>query len=146
MKVVLLEDVKGVGKMDEIKEVAEGYAKNFLFPKHLAVVALDKNIRELKERIQKQSKMAEHDLQEQQSLADRLGAMELVLKEKASEAGVLYAAVGSQKILQELTRRGVKLNKNQIENKTIKNAGESFFKIKLPHGLEAKIMVRVETL
>lgn len=146
MKVVLLQDVKGIGKADEIKEVAEGYARNFLFPKHLAVVALDKNIRELKDRKQKEAKDAEVELREQQSLADRLNGMELVIKEKASDAGVLYAAVGPQRIHQELTKKGIKLEKSQVENKTIKTAGENSFKVKLRHGIETKIAVRVETL
>ncbi len=146
MKVVLLQDVKGIGKADEIKEVAEGYARNFLFPKHLAVVALDKNLRELKEKKQREAKDAEHELQEQQSLADRLSGMDIVVKEKASEAGVLYAAVGQQRVHQELLKRGIKIDKNQVENKTIKMAGENTFKIKLHHGLEANIVVRVETL
>jgi large subunit ribosomal protein L9 len=146
MKVVLLQDVKGIGKTDEIKEVAEGYARNFLFPKHLAVQALEKNIQELNNRKHKEAKEAERDLYDQQSLADRLGNLEFSLKEKASEAGILYAAVGPQRILQELTKRGYKIEKNQIENKIIKKAGEYEIKIKLRHGLEAKIVIKVETL
>ena len=146
MKVVLLQDVKGIGKIDEIKEVAEGYARNFLFPKHLAVQALEKNIQELNNRKHREEKEAEHDLYEQQSLADRLGNTELSLKEKASESGILYAAVCPQRILQELVKRGYKLDKNQIENKVIKKAGEYEIKIKLRHGLETKIITKVETL
>lgn len=146
MKVVLLQDVKGLGKTDEIKEVNEGYARNFLFPKHLAVQASNKAINEVNDKKRKVSKLAEQDLHEQQSLADKISGMEILIKEKASEAGVLYAAVNGQRILQELNKRGFKVEKNQVENKTIKTAGEYHLKIKLRHSLEAEILVRVETL
>ena len=146
MQVVLLQDVKGIGKTDEIKDVSEGYARNFLFPKHLAVVAKDKALKELADKKHKQTKEAEMDLKEQQDLAAKLDGLDFAIKEKASEAGVLYAAVGAVKILQELNKRGIKVEKNQIENKIIKKAGDYTIKIKLRHGLEAEISVRVETL
>lgn len=146
MKVVLLQDVKGVGKADEIKEVSEGYARNFLFPKHLAVQALDKNIKELSERKRKESKESERELQELQGLASRLDGLEILIKEKASETGILYAGVAPQRLAQELQKRGFKIEKNQIQNLNIKKAGEYTVKVKLNHGLESQISVRVETL
>lgn len=146
MQVVLLQDVKGVGKGDEIKEVSEGYARNFLFPKHLAVQALDKNIKELGERKRKESKESERELQELQGLAGRLDELEIVVKEKASDTGILYASVGPQRLAQDLQKRGFKVTKNQIQNLNIKKAGEYRVKVKLNHGLEAQITVRVETL
>ena len=146
MKVVLLQDVAGIGRADDIKEVSEGYARNFLFPKHMAVVAKDKALKELSDKKVKQAKDAEMDLKEQQDLAGRLDGFDITIKEKASEAGVLYAAVGATKILQELNKRGVKIEKSQVENKIIKKAGDYTVKIKLRHGLEAEISVRVETL
>lgn len=146
MQVVLLQDVKGVGKTDEIKEVSEGYARNFLFPKHLAVQALDKNIKELGERKRKESKESERELQELQGLAGRLDELEVVVKEKASDTGILYASVGPQRLALDLQKRGFKVTKNQIQNLNIKKAGEYRVKVKLNHGLEAQITVRVETL
>lgn len=146
MKVVLLQEVKGLGKMDEIKEVSEGYARNFLFPKHLAVIAKEKALKELNEKKMRQSKEAEHDLKMQQDLAARIDGMEINIKEKASEGGALYASIGHAKIMQELGKRGFKLDRKQLENKTIKKAGEYPIKVKLHHGLEAEITVRVETL
>lgn len=146
MKVVLLQDVKGIGKADEIQNVSEGYARNFLFPKHLAVQALEKNIKELNDRKRKETKEAELELQESQGLAGRLEGLEIIIKEKASEAGVLYASVGAQRLAQELQKHGFKIKKNQINNLSIKKAGEYTINIKLNHGLEAQIMVRVETI
>ncbi len=146
MKVVLLQEVKGLGKADEIKEVNEGYARNFLFPKHWAVIARDKALRELSDKKTKQFKDAEADLKMQQDLAAKLNGVEIHIKEKASDAGVLYAAIGHAKIMQELGRRGIKIERSQLGNTTIKKAGEFPVKIKLRHGLEAEITVRVETL
>lgn len=146
MKVVLLQAVKGLGKIDEIKEVNEGYARNFLFPKHLAVIAKEKALKELSDKKIRQSKEAEEDLKMQQTLAAKLDGVEIVVKEKASESGILYAAVGQAKIMQELGKRGIKIDRNQLENKSIKKSGEYPIKIKLRHGLEAEITVRVETL
>ncbi len=146
MQVVLMQDVKGVGKTDEIKEVSEGYARNFLFPKHLAVQALEKNIKEVSERKRKESRESERELQELQGLAGRLDDLELLIKEKASETGVLYASVGPQRLSQELNKRGFKIDKNQIQNLNIKKAGEYSVGVKLSHGLEGQITVRVETL
>lgn len=146
MQVVLLQDVKGVGKADEIKEVNEGYARNFLFPNHLAVQASDKKIKELTDRKRKESKESERELQELQGLAGRLDELELLVKEKASETGILYASVGPQRLAQELKKRGFKIEKSQIQNLNIKKAGEYTVTVKLNHGLEAKITVRVETL
>ncbi len=146
MKVVLLQNISGMGKVDEIKEVNEGYAHNFLFPKHLAVQASEKNIRELNERKRKEAKNSEYELRGLQELAEHLNNIEIVFKEKASETGVLYAAVGQQRVVDELSKRGIKLNKNQVENLMIKKAGECSVKIKLNHGLEAELSLRVEIL
>ncbi len=146
MKVVLLQDIKGVGKTDEIKEVNEGYARNFLFPKHFAVQALNKNIKELDDRKRKEAKESERELQELQGLAGRLDGFEILIKEKASEGGILYASIGPQRLVQELNKRGFKIEKNQIKNLNIKKAGEYTVNIKLNHGLEAQVRINVETL
>lgn len=146
MQVILLQDVTGVGKADEVKNVSEGYARNFLFPKHLAVSAGNKEVHELEAKKKRLAKESEESLHEQQTLAEKLDGYDLHLKEKASDTGVLYAAVGPQKIAQALSKKGIKIFKNQIENKMIKEAGEYKFKIKLSHGLEAELSVVVETL
>lgn len=146
MQVILLQDVKGVGNADQIKDVSEGYARNFLFPKHLAIQVSNKVLHELAAKKIRLAKEEESVLHEQQDLAEKIDTIGLYLKEKASEAGVLYAAVGPQRISQELYKKGIKINKNQIENKMIKEAGEHRFKVKLPHGLEAELSVVVETL
>lgn len=143
MKVVLIQNVAGLGKADEVKDVADGYARNFLFARNLAVPASPKILNDLEKRKNKKSKGAEDDLRNAQEMAEKLDGYEVQVKEKASESGSLYAAVGPQKISDALRKRGFEVEKNQIAVKAIKEAGEYRAKIKLKHGLEAEITVIV---
>lgn len=143
MKVILLQKVPGIGDIDELKEVADGYARNFLFPHHLAVQASVSAVAQVSAHKKKLMKDAENDLQEQQSLADRLDGMVIEIKEKASDKGLLYAAVGPQRLLDELKKRGVVILKTQIVMKPIKEAGEFQATVRLRHGLEANVNIIV---
>lgn len=144
MKVVLLKKVPGLGNQDDVKEVADGYARNFLFPKNLAVLANQQNIDQVQARHTKASRDAEKDLHEQQSLASRLDGFEVDLKEKASEKGLLYAAVTDAKIQAALSAKGLPVEKSQIKIKPIKEVGSHKVAIKLRHGLEAELIVNIE--
>lgn len=143
MKVILLQKVPGIGDIDELKEVADGYARNFLFPHHLAVQASVSAVAQVSAHKKKLMKDAENDLQEQQSLADRLDGMVIEIKEKASDKGLLYAAVGPQRLVDELKKRGVVILKTQIVMKPIKEAGEFQATVRLRHGLEANVNIIV---
>jgi ribosomal protein L9 len=101
-------------------------------------------LNEIKVRKNKADKEVELDLKEQQNLASRLDGIELVIKEKASATGVLYASVNPQKISTELAKLKFNIDKSQIENKQVKEAGSYEYKIKLRHGLEPRINVVVE--
>ncbi len=146
MEVILIQNVAGMGKIDDIKEASEGYARNFLFARNLAVPATKQALADLKARQNKKAKDYEMQLRAEQSLADKLDGWELVLKEKASAGGSLYAAVGPQKTSEALARSGFKINKDQIILKPIKEAGEYKVKIKFQHGLEAEISVIVSKI
>lgn len=143
MKVILLEDLPGLGKTDQIKEVADGYAKNFLFVKHLAVAASPHAVAEREARHKKQKRNAECELREQQELACQLDGYEVEIAGKASAAGSLYAAVGPQKVADYLREHGYKVTKEQIIMKPIKEAGEYKAMVKLGHGLESNVTVIV---
>jgi len=139
MKVILLEKVPGLGDMDDIKEVSDGYALNFLFPKHLAIQASAAKIKELKDKEKKRVKDEEKELRETQALADRLEGYTLIIEDKANEENLLYAAVTSQRIAEALKTYGFPVNKNMIVNEPIKEVGEYKIKVKMRHGLEAMI-------
>lgn len=141
MQVILIQNVAGIGKIDDIKEVSEGYARNFLFARNLAIPVTAKVLTDLKSRKNKKAKDHEAELREQQSVADKLEGYELVLKERVGPSGSLYAAVSQQKISDALAKDGFKINKDQILLKPIKETGQFSVKIKFQHGLEAKIAV-----
>jgi len=143
MRVILIQNVAGVGKIDEAKDVSEGYARNFLFARNLAMPVTKQALADLQTRQNKKTKDYEAELRAEQSLADKLDGWELVLKEKVSQGGALYAAVGPQKVSEALARSGFKINKDQIMLKPIKEAGEYKAKIKFKHGLEADVDVVV---
>jgi len=146
MKVILLRKVPGLGDIDDVKEVAEGYARNFLFPKHLAAQASSQATRDVDTRREKEKRIAEQDLHEQQALAGRIDGLEAELKERANDRGVLYAAVTAQKLAQALQRLGYKVDPKQIFMKPLKELGNHSVHIKFRHGLEAEITVLVNPL
>lgn len=143
MKVILIQNVPGLGRINEVKDVADGYARNFLFAKNLAVPATKKIMTDLQAKKTKDVKDHEKDLREQQELAEKLDGWEIELKEKVSGGGSLYAAVGPQKVSEVLSKSGFSVDKNQIVMKPIKEAGEFKVKIKFRHGLEADIIIIV---
>jgi large subunit ribosomal protein L9 len=146
MKVVLIQNIAGIGKIDDIKDVSEGYARNFLFARNLAVPVTPKALVDIKNRQNRKVKDHEAELRGQQIVADKLEGYELALKEKVSKGEALYAAVGPQKVAEALARSGFQISKDQILLKPIKETGEYKAKIKFAHGLEAKIAVIVSKL
>ncbi len=146
MQVIFIQNVAGIGKIDDIKEVSEGYARNFLFAKNLAQPATKQVLADLKARKNRQVKDHETELRTEQGVAEKLEGYELSLKEKVSAGGALYAAVGPQKISEVLAGKGFKINKDQIIFKPIKEVGEYKAKIKFQHGLEAEISIIVSKI
>jgi large subunit ribosomal protein L9 len=146
MKVVFIQNVPQIGKIDEVKEVSEGYARNFLFAKNLAVPATPKMLSELKARQQKKIKNVEEELQQQQEVAAKLDGYEVIIAEKTSAVGALYAAVGPQKISEMLKKTGFNINKNQIIMKPIKETGQYRAKVKFSHGLESEIHIIISKI
>ncbi len=143
MKVILLENVKGLGKMDDIKDVTDGYARNFLFPAHLAVQASSQWVSQVTSRKKKAAGNAESELQQTQHLAEELDGFELLVKAKANEHDLLYAALTPAKIAELLVAQGFKVTKANIITEPLKTVGDHTVKIKLKHGLEAVIRISV---
>ncbi len=145
MKVIFLQDVKGSGKKGEIKNVADGYARNMLLPKGLAVEANAKNLSELEGR----KASAEHKIdvakQEAKAIADKIGGQKVVAKAKAGAGGRLFGAVTAQNIADCIWEQyGCKVDKKKITLKTdIKNFGTYEADVKLYTGISAKVTVEV---
>lgn len=144
MKIILLQDVEKLGKKNEIKEVADGYARNFLFPNKLAILATPSEIVKAEEQKKIGAKESEKELAHFQELASQLDGLELEIEDKADEDGNLFGAINAAKIVEKIKAQGFEVEKNQIKiTEPIKEVGECEVLIELPHNLEAKIRVIV---
>lgn len=145
MKVILKEDIKGVGKKDEVINASDGYARNFLFPKNLAVEANNENMAKLKAKQNSAKFQKEQDKEEALKVADKLSKISLKMKVKVGENGKIFGGVSAKEIAQELEREyKIKVDKKKIELKeTIKALGIQIVEIKLFEGVVAKLKVDV---
>lgn len=145
MKVILLDNIKGVGKKDEVINAADGYARNFLFPKKLAVEANAENMSKLNNK--KEAKSYKKDLEKQaaEELAKKLKGIMLKIKVKAGENGKIFGGVTSKEISENLsTQYKIEIDKKKIDLKeTIKTLGEFNVAIKLFEGVIANLKVEV---
>ncbi|MBP3966869.1 MULTISPECIES: 50S ribosomal protein L9 [Paenibacillus] len=142
MKVIFLQDVKGQGKKGEVKEVSEGYVRNFLFPKNLAKPASDGNLKTLDIQKASEQKKKEKEKEDAKALAERLEAMKIVVKTKAGEGGRLFGAITSKQIAESLEAQGVKIDKRKIElEEPIRTLGVTQVLVKLHPEVKAKLSV-----
>ncbi len=142
MRVILLQDVENIGKKYEIKEVKNGYARNFLIPKSLAKPATKEVLKWLEVQKEIEEKKAEDELKEIQELASKIDGVEIIIPVKLGEKEQFFEKITSQKISEKLKEMGFKIAKTQIDlQEPIKELGEFPIKIKLPHNLESEITV-----
>jgi len=140
MKVILLQDVPKIGKKLEVKEVAEGHARNFLFPRSLAKPATAEALEWLEVQKELAEKAAEESLQKSQGLASQLDDIEVPLSVKVGEEGQLFEAINAQKIVDRLKEMGHEVKKSQVKlEEPLKELGEFPVKLSLDHNLEAEI-------
>lgn len=145
MKVVLLEDVKKLGKADEIVEVSDGYARNFLFKKNLAVEATKENLNEVKLRKKAEQVKAERALAEAKETAAELEGKNFTMKMKAGEGGRLYGTLTAMDVADALVKAGYQVDKRNITIKVpLKNVGTTDVAVKLHNDVTANVVVKVE--
>ncbi|MBQ1252102.1 MAG: 50S ribosomal protein L9, partial [Firmicutes bacterium] len=132
MKVILLQDVKGQGKKGEVVNASDGYARNFLFPKKLAIEASDANMTIWKRNKAKEEAAAAAKLAEAQAMAKEIKGKTYVLKAKAGEGERLFGSVTNMDIAAALAEQGIKVDKRNIELEgNIKTIGQYKVKIKM---------------
>lgn len=138
MKVIFLQDVKGKGKKGEIKNVADGYAHNFLFKKNLAIEALEAQKK-------KEAELAKQELENAKKLKEVLENTTVELKAKAGEGGRLFGSVTSKQIAEELNKtHKIKLDKRKIElDDAIRSLGYTNVPVKLHPDVTAVLKVHV---
>lgn len=148
MKVILLEDVKSVGKKGDLVEIKEGYAKNFIIPKKLGVEATDANRNTLKLQKQNQEKIAKEQLEAAQALAVEIEQLTVKMEIKGGEGGKTFGYVSSKEIAKAVSDQfGKEIDKKKIQlSEAIKVAGIHEVTVKLHPKVSAKLKVHVETV
>lgn len=145
MKVVLLQDVKGTGKKDDIINVSDGYARNFLLPRKLAQEANNQNLNDIRNR----ERAAQHKLDEEkkaaEALAKKLEGRAIKLSAKAGENGKLFGSVTSKEIAETLSKHsGTPIDKRKITiEHDIKSFGTYQCEVKLYAGISTKLYILV---
>jgi len=144
MRVILLQDIENLGKKYDIKEVKDGYARNFLIPKGLVKMATEENLKWLEIQKEIEAKKAEEDLKKVQTLATAIDGQEIIIPVKIGEENQLFESITSQKIWEKLKENGFEVKKNQIDLlEPIKELGEFPVKVKFTHNLEAEVTIIV---
>ena len=141
MKVILLEDVKSLGKKGEVVNVSDGYARNFIFKKNLGLEANGKNLNDLKLQKQNEEKVAQEHLEAAQELAKKLEAAKVELKIKTGEGGRTFGSVSSKEIAIAVK---YDLDKKKIQIKeAIRTPGMHLVPVKLHQKVTAELKVHV---
>ncbi|MBP2072087.1 MULTISPECIES: 50S ribosomal protein L9 [Thermoanaerobacterium] len=144
MKVILQKDVKGIGKAGDIVNVSDGYGRNYLLPRGLAIDATKSNINVLNEKKKAEEKKRQKEVEAAQEIAKKLSQETIKLKVKTGENGKLFGSITSKDIQDELKKRGYDIDKKKINlADAIKTTGTFNVDVKLYPGIQAKIKVEV---
>ena len=147
MKVILQQDVKGQGKKGQMIEVSDGYARNFMLPKKLAIEATPDAINTMKMNDKATQERIAREKAEALETSKKLRAMTLTVKAKGGGAGRLFGAVTNAEIASALEKQGVKLDKRKIVmNENIKSVGTYTVTCKLGYEINAPLTVKIEEL
>ncbi len=146
MKIILLEDVKTLGKKGQIIEVNDGYARNFVLPKKLGLEASTKNLNDLKLKQAHAEKLAAEQLEEAKQFADRLSELVIDVSIKSGEGGKTFGSVSSKEIVREAQlQHGIELDKKKVVlSEAIKNFGVYEVGVKLHPQVTASLKVKVQ--
>ncbi len=146
MKVLLIKDVKSLGKKGEIKEVKEGYGNNFLIGKGFALKATDEVIAEWEREQEEMKKREQEEIERLKDVEKKLSEIKLTIKKKLGANGSLYGAVTKDEIAHELNDQyGISIDKKWVEldKNAIKATGIYEITIKLGHGIHAPLSVEI---
>lgn len=145
MKIILLQDVKGQGKQGDVKEVSEGYARNFLLPRHLAEEATPSALSQLKVQHDKELRHKAQELADAQETADKLKDKRITIKTQSGESGKLFGAVTTKHIADAMKVDGIRVDKRKIVlHDPIKSLGGHRVHIKLHPEVSVDVLVYVE--
>lgn len=144
MKVILLDDVSKVGRRGEVRDVSDGFARNFLIPKKLALTATDGNLKNLDQIKKQQQAKADRVKSDADELRGKIEALTYEERRQASEEGKLFGSVTSQDIVDFLGARGIAVERRRIHlEEPIKSLGETAVPIRLHGEVTATLRVNV---
>jgi large subunit ribosomal protein L9 len=144
MKVIFLKDVKGQGKKGEVKEVAEGYARNFLIPRGLVTPASDSNLKQLAQQNKAEQKKKQQEKEEAEKLAKKLEELTIEFRAKTGEGGRLFGSITGKHIAEELEKKNISIDKRKIQlDEPIRTLGVTLVPVKVHPEVTAKLKVQV---
>jgi len=147
MEVILREDVTHLGHIGDVVKVKPGYARNFLLPRGLAVVADKRNLKRLEHERRLVGEKRERALRAAQSVAEKIAAVRIVVKARAGEEGKLFGSVTTMDLEKELVARDISVDRKRIRlDEPIKQVGEHKVTVHLGVGVDAQFTVVVEPL
>ena len=146
MKVLLTADVKGTGKKGDVVEVADGYGRNFLLKKGLAIAATAANVNQAEQKKAAAQFHRAEEVKALQDLAAKLNGQKVIVKIKTSENGKTFGSVTSAHVAEALEKMGFDVDKRKIKMDSIKTVGSLPAEIRLMENVSAKITVVVESL
>ncbi|MFT8871635.1 MAG: 50S ribosomal protein L9 [Sporolactobacillus sp.] len=144
MKVIFIQNVKGKAQLGEIKDVSEGYARNYLFPQQIAVVASKENVGRLQAEKKRHKRQQAEELEEAKALKEKIEQLTLELAAKSGEGGRLFGSITSKQIADELKKRQLVIDKRKIDlDEPIRTLGYTDVSIRLHPQVTAAIKVHV---
>lgn len=148
MEIILLEDVKTLGKKGQKVKVNDGYARNYIIPKKLGIEATAKNLNDLKLKKANEEKIAARKLEEAKQLATQIAQKPVVIAVKTGEGGKLFGSVSTKEIALECTKQlGLSIDKTKMQlSEPIKTLGTTIVPVKLHKDVTAELTVKVTEL
>ena len=145
MKVILLKDIKGTGKKDQILEVSDGYGRNFLLPRKMAIEATSEALNSIEKSKQAAKHREDVKRDEAEQTARSLKGKVVVVKVRAGEAGRLYGSITTQEIADALkAQHGIELDKRKIElDEKVSTVGQTSMTLKLSAGVATKMILNI---
>lgn len=147
MKVILLKDVKALGKKEEIKEVSDGYARNYLIKNGLAKEATAEGINSVKIKKEAEEQKRIEEKKQAMAIRDKMKGSRIVVKVKCGEKGKVFGSVTAQVIADEINKLGYNIDKKMLVIKdSIKNVGEYLIEVKIMPEISAQITIVVRPI
>lgn len=144
MEVILKENVEGLGQIGEVVKVKPGYARNYLIPKQLALVADKRNVKELDHQKRQLERKLQKVTKDAEALKARIEGVELAFEHRAGEEGKLFGSVTSMDIEAKLAAAGIEIDRKKIQlAEPIKQVGDTTVSVKLEGGVVAEVVVKV---